>query len=191
MPRVQTMDRDMRLTSARSMALTLHMVIPPRRLVLTTNLSLHMVMLPPPATPRVHSHSSMPIRGMVPDKDTHLELLNRTVDLSHRLHDLRIPNSSHRSSRNLNLSLSHNPSRSLNPNPKVISSNRIIPRRQKLHRWPNHKDKDSLDQSTLVHHTCMIRTPRTRIQTFKLGPNTMTKEAKIPLELSISSRCLE
>lgn len=209
------MAMDKRRTSARNTAISPHMVTLLLRLALTSNLlsnNLPTAMPPRPATLRVRTHNSMLIPDM--DKDTHLELSNHTVELSRILHDLLIPSNSNshnislrckpslnlKPSLNINLSCNLNFSRSrsrslsrnlsLNPNPKLISSNSIIPRQPKLPRRPNLRGKVNPEQRSLVRHTCMIHTPRTRIQMFKRGPNTTPKEAKTPRELFTSSRCL-
>ena len=187
---------DKPLMSARTMDLSPSMVTLLLHLDLTSNLlsnNLRTDMLLQLATPRVRSHSSLVILGMVPDKDTHLELLNHTVHLPLNLHDLLILSNNHNLSfsrnrnRSCNLSLSPSPSPSLSP--KLTSSNSIITR-SKSHKLPSLRDKVNLVQSNPVLRTSMILRSRTRIQTFKHGPNTMLKEAKTPRVLSTSSQCL-
>ena len=197
-------------TPARSMALIPHTVTLLLRLALNSNLlnnSLRTVMLRRLATPRVRTHNSILIPGMALDMDTYLELVSRTVDLPRRLHDLLILNNNHNPSNsfssstilnpspslshNCNLSLSHNLNLSCNLNlslnRKLFNSNSNIPRRLKLHRLPSLRDKASLEQNNLVHHTYMILMHRTRIRTSRLGPNTMPREAKTRRELFTSS----
>lgn len=199
----------------RSMVLSPHMATLLLHLALTSSLltnTLRMAIVHPPVTPTVLSHSSIVILAMALDKDTCLQVLNHTVHPIHGLHDPRIPSSN----RNRNLSLIHNLIRSFNLNlirspnlnlnlirslslslspnlnnnfsPNLNRSSNIIPRQLKFNRRPNLRCKISL-QSSLVRHTCMIRTPPTRIQMFKHGHNTTPRVERNQPELSISFQC--